>query len=70
MGGYDVKFAGKELAGLGGGKVKSLRSFRKLKPKVHSAERQRLEMLVGVQKCRQVAKTLKFAHFFATAAAM
>jgi hypothetical protein len=68
---YDVKFAGKELAGLEKeGKVKSLRSFRKLKPKVHSAERQRLEMLVGVQKCRQVAKTLKFAHFFATAAAM
>ncbi len=27
-------------------------------------------MLVGVQKCRQVAKTLKFAQFFATAAAM
>ncbi len=68
---YDVKFAGKELAGLEKeGKVKSLRSFRKLKPKVHSAERQRLEMLVGVQKCRQVAKTLKFANFFATAAAM
>jgi hypothetical protein len=38
---YDVKFAGKELAGLGGGKVKSLRSFRKLKSKVHSAERRR-----------------------------